>query len=58
MSTLHGLLYVNSFKKNCPKVRMIIDEEKEMERLIDVAIDEGVKHGKEITIRDFERKKS
>lgn len=58
MSTLNGLLYVNAFKKNCQKVRMVIDEEKELERLIDVAIDEGIQHGKEITVRDFERKKS
>lgn len=46
MTVLDGLLYVNAFKKNCPKVRMVVEEEKELERLIDVAIQEGIKHGK------------
>lgn len=48
MSKIDGLLYVNAFKKNCPKVRMVVDEEKELERLIDVAIQEGVKYGRNL----------
>lgn len=38
--------YAEAFKKNCPKVRMTKAEFDELERLIRVAIEEGIKYGR------------